>query len=186
MWVCAHVHGRRVQFGYRVGGGGGLRTVSPAPDTLLATLLSLALAALVTSFLKRNVGRPRPNFYALLALDPKEYAGTAYRSFLDALTFFEKAGERPEPQDNVEHEPGESRHGWQFYASHGLITYHREHAVLPNLDEKARARVRSQSGAHAGAWLYAIPSEPGTTLDPARCMVALRRRLRLGLPAPAL
>ena len=78
-----------------VGGGGGLRTVSPAPDTLLATLLSLALAALVTSFLKRNVGRPRPNFYALLALDPKEYAGTAYRSFPSGHSSTAMAGLHP-------------------------------------------------------------------------------------------
>ena len=42
--------------------------------------------------------------------------------------------------------------------------------------------LRSQSGAHAGAWLHAAPHEPGLALDPARMQVALRRRLRLPLP----
>ena len=35
-------------------------------------------------------------------------------------------------------------------ASLGLLNHHREHVVLPNLGEGAQARLRSQSGAHAG------------------------------------
>ena len=45
-----------------------------------------------------------------------------------------------------------------------------------------RAYLRSQSGPRAGAWLAAVPTDPGTTLPPAHMHVALRRRLRLALP----
>ena len=41
---------------------------------------------------------------------------------------------------------------------------------------------RSQGGAHAGAWLSAVPSEPALTLAPQAMQLALRRRLRLPLP----
>ena len=43
------------------------------------------------------------------------------------------AGVRPpDPAPMYEEEPGQWPHGWQFYASLGLITHHRETAVLPS------------------------------------------------------
>ena len=55
-------------------------------------------------------------------------------------------------------------------------------AVADALNSNFRETVRSQSGPHAGAWLAAVPTDPGTTLPPAHMHVALRRRLRLALP----
>ena len=53
---------------------------------------------------------------------------------------------------------------------------------LPALPPGSRAMLRSQAGPHAGAWLSAIPGEPGTSLTPQAMLLALRRRLRLPLP----
>ena len=85
----------------------------------------------------------------------------------------------PEPIDAFDDEPGQWPHGWQFYASLGLITYHREHAVLPSLDGAAQARVRSQSGAHAGDHVKALPTCEHTTASAQRFNGMLRRRVRL-------
>ena len=63
--------------------------------------------------------------------------------------------ERPQQYDD---EPGQWPHGWQFYASLGLVLQHREHEVLPSLDGPSQARLRSQSGAHAGDHLTALPT----------------------------
>ena len=69
------------------------------------------------------------------------------------------AGVRP-PERDQEYgdEPGQWPHGWQFHAALGLITHHREHVVLPSLDEGTQARLRSQSGAHAGDHITAHSS----------------------------
>ena len=89
--------------------------------------------------------------------------------------------------EGADREPGQWAHGWQFYGSHARNTHQRATVVLPALAPAARALLRSQSGAHAGAWLHATPCEPGLALDPARMQIALRRRLRLPLPLrPAL
>ena len=84
------------------------------------------------------------------------------------------------PDDQAyDEEPGQWPHGWQFYASLGLITHHREHVVLPSLDDKAQARLRSQSGAHAGDHITAIPTCEYTVASPQRMNGMLRRRARL-------
>ena len=45
------------------------------------------------------------------------------------------AGARPPaPLDDYDGEPGHWPHGWQFFASLGLVIHQREHAVLPSLD----------------------------------------------------
>ena len=59
------------------------------------------------------------------------------------------------------------QHGWQLLASRTLNSHFRERACLRS---------------HAGAWLAAVPTDPGTTLPPAHMHGALRRRLRLALP----
>ena len=68
------------------------------------------------------------------------------------------AGERPpEPPEELRGEPGIWPHGWQFYASSAIITQHKERVVLPALDDATKARVRSQGGAEAGAFLRGAP-----------------------------
>ena len=85
----------------------------------------------------------------------------------------------PEPLPAFEEEPGQWPHGWQFYASLGQILHHRETVVLPNLGPKAQARLRSQSGAHAGDHITALPTCEYTVATPSRMNGMLRRRARL-------
>ena len=87
----------------------------------------------------------------------------------------------PQPDPAYDAEPGQWPHGWQFYASLGLINHHREHVVLPNLDAGAQARLRSQSGAHAGDHITALPTSEYTIASPQRMNGMLRRRVRLPL-----
>ena len=87
----------------------------------------------------------------------------------------------PNPAPAYEEEPGQWPHGWQFYASLGLVTHHRETTVLPNLDPAAQARLRSQSGAHAGDHITALPTCAYTVVNPMRMNGMLRRRARLPL-----
>ena len=79
----------------------------------------------------------------------------------------------PQPRDAG---PGEWPHGWQFHATRTRNLHYRDR--VPS----SRALLRSQGGAHAGAWLSAVPSEPALTLAPQAMQLALRRRLRLPLP----
>ena len=90
------------------------------------------------------------------------------------------AGARPPERDpNADDEPGQWPHGWQFYASLGLLTDHRENVVLPSLSADAQARLRSQSGAHAGDHITALPTCDYTIAEPQRMNGMLRRRARL-------
>ena len=93
------------------------------------------------------------------------------------------ASSRPSPPPPLaESEPGVWRHGWQHSASLALFTAFRERSLLPALPPASQALLRSQSGAGAGAWLFAVPSDPGTALPPHHMLICLRRRLRLPLP----
>ena len=87
----------------------------------------------------------------------------------------------PEPENREDADPGEWRHGWQYFASSTRETYEREHRLLPGVSRSTRAVIRSGSGPQAAAWLTAIPTSPGTTLPPPLFQLALRRRLRLPL-----
>ena len=90
------------------------------------------------------------------------------------------AGARPpRPAPDYEDEPGQWPYGWQFFASLGLINHRREHALLPNLDVQAQACLRSQSGAHAGDHITALPTSEYAVSSPARMNGMLRRRARL-------
>ena len=92
------------------------------------------------------------------------------------------AGARPpEPDPEWEEEPGQWPHGWQFHASLGRITHYRENVVLPSLDTKGQALLRSRSGAHAGDHITALPTCKFTTASPQRMNGMLRRRARLPL-----
>jgi len=90
------------------------------------------------------------------------------------------AGERP--PEPTEAEPGEWKHGWQYYASSTRETYHQKHRVLPPRFRNARALILSQSGPKSGRALTALPTSEETQLKPLRLNVILRRRLRLRLP----
>lgn len=50
-------------------------------DGSVGLVLSLGISALLTNFIKRAAGVPRPNYYALMALDADKYGGNAVRSF---------------------------------------------------------------------------------------------------------
>ena len=85
----------------------------------------------------------------------------------------------PQPRDAG---PGEWPHGWQFHATRTRNLHYRDRVLLAALQPSSRALPRSQGGAHACAWLSAVPSEPSLTLAPQAMQLALRRRLRLPLP----
>ena len=85
----------------------------------------------------------------------------------------------PQPRDAG---PGEWPHGWQFHATRTRNLHYRDRVLLAALQPSSRALPCSQGGAHACAWLSAVPSEPALTLAPQAMQLALRRRLRLPLP----
>ena len=86
------------------------------------------------------------------------------------------------PPRAIDAEPGEWAQGWQYHSSLVRNNFLRETVVQPRLDPASLAVFRSQSGPRAGAWLTALPTEPGLQLKPLRMQIALRRRLRLPLP----
>lgn len=90
-----------------------------------------------------------------------------------------------QPPALQDREPGAWPHGWQRIASLVAHTSYRETHLLPHLTAAEQALLRSQSGPQAGAWLTAIPSDPGTILPPHLMHIALRRRLRLPLAVTA-
>ena len=55
----------------------------------------------------------------------------------------------------------------QFHATRTRNLHYRDRVLLPALQPSSRALLRSQGGAHADAWLSAVPSEPALTLRPA-------------------
>jgi hypothetical protein len=57
------------------------RKLLPMRDGFLGGMLSLAVAIFVTNLFKHAVGRPRPNFDALMALDAEHYGKEAWRGF---------------------------------------------------------------------------------------------------------
>ena len=89
------------------------------------------------------------------------------------------AGQRP--PELTEAEPGEWKHGWQYYASSARETYHQKHRVLPYRFPNARAFILSQSGPKSGRALSVLPTSEETLLKPLRLNVILRRRFRLRL-----
>ncbi|CAE7568774.1 unnamed protein product [Symbiodinium natans] len=93
-------------------------------------------------------------------------------------------GVAPAPAPDEPAETGDWIRGWQRPAARALNTSYRERLLL-SLRADSRALLRSQSGAHAGEWLRAIPADAASTLAPPEMLIALRRRLRLPLPLAA-
>ena len=86
------------------------------------------------------------------------------------------------PEQVTDREPGEWRHGWQYFAAAQLETTYRASAVMSAGSLSANALLRSQSGPGAGAHLTALPVDEARTLKPHHLRLVLLRRLRLEVP----
>ena len=86
------------------------------------------------------------------------------------------------PEQVTEQEPGEWKHGWQYYAASRFETQFRVGAVLSAEDHASNALLRSQAGRASGAHLAALPVDAARILKPTHLRLLLLRRLRLTLP----
>ena len=86
------------------------------------------------------------------------------------------------PEQVTESEPGEWRHGWQYFAAAQVENTYRASAVMSGAPLAANALLRSQSGPGAGAHLSALPVDAARTLQPHHLRLLLLRRLRLPFP----
>ena len=88
----------------------------------------------------------------------------------------------PPPIEEDSPDPGEWRHGWQFYTSNC-----RERCAhttcLTNATPPAQARLRSCSGKQSSKWLTTIPTEQALRLDDTHFRCAHNRRLGLKITA---
>ena len=84
------------------------------------------------------------------------------------------------PGEEDQPEPGEWRHGWQFWLSNALEK-EAQGQLLAASSPADGAMLHSQSGQHAADWLTSLPSSTGLTLEPRAFVIAIRRRLRLPL-----
>ena len=107
--------------------------------------------------IERALGRPLPSWTSILQ------------------------GARPprENEDDNDADPGEWKHGWQFYASDALEKQEHQ-AVLGDSTRADAARVRSCGGRNNSRWLTTIPRSDNHKLRNAVHQTLLRRRL--GLP----
>ena len=95
------------------------------------------------------------------------------------------AGRKPPNPEPGDVDPGEWRHGWQYFASSAREAYHLDNRVLPHCTRAEQALLRSHSGRNSARALTAVPSDKALTFSPERFAVVLRRRLRLPLLLPA-
>ena len=99
---------------------------------------------------------------------------------LEVFPSWEQArqGHRPVPpcQDSVD--VGEGMHGWQYHTSRAREQYGLQQHIVPAADVSRRAMLLSQSGPSGSRWLTAMPTSAGTTIEPIRMQVALRRCVR--------
>ena len=84
----------------------------------------------------------------------------------------------PEPTG----EPGEWKHGWQYWASSVSDAYFRKTTMLLARSAASRAHLRSHSGHNAGAALAYAPTSPEYVIAPPLFRVLLLERLQLPLP----
>ena len=90
-------------------------------------------------------------------------------------------GAKPPNPDPSKVDPGEWRHGWQYFASSAREEHHRRLQVLPRLTRPEQALLRSQAGRNCARALTAVPSDLSLQRTPERFQVTLCRRLRLPL-----
>ena len=86
------------------------------------------------------------------------------------------------PPENIVGEPGEWRHGWQYWASSVSDTHFRKRSILSVRAAAGQAHLRSHSGANASAALAHAPTAPEYTIPPHLFRVLLLERLQLPLP----
>ena len=94
-------------------------------------------------------------------------------------------GQKPQPPDEDDHEPGQWKHGWQYYASTQIETHFRGSVVLPSMSATARSLLRSQSGCCSGRHLTLSPVSPESTYSNEKFRALLLRRMRLPLQVAA-
>ena len=75
-----------------------------------------------------------------------------------------RAGSRPET--HAEGEPGEWRHGWQYWSSSISDSYFRKGTMLSGRTAARRAHFHSHSGRNARAALAYCPTSPELTIPP--------------------
>ena len=90
-------------------------------------------------------------------------------------------GAKPEQPTQDEVDPGEWRHGWQYFAAKTREEFYLEHTALPSCTRTEQALFRSQAGRNCARALTALPSDPTVASSAARFNVTLCRRLRLPL-----
>ena len=86
------------------------------------------------------------------------------------------------PPESVSSEPGEWKHGWQFWASSVSDTHFRKNSVLSRCTATRQAHLRSHSGHNAGVALACAPTNPECTVPPLLFRVLLLERLQFPLP----
>ena len=168
----------------RLGGGGlrsAVRTATAAYWASWADALPMMLRrnrALAQQFCDRlNSGTPGEAAClneAIACRDTLMSEGYSHCPTWDAIL----AGTRPHQPEAPD--PGEFRHGWQFYASSYRESHFRE-SIRLSFDAASWTLLESQSGCCSGRHLALIPISPESTFTSERFRTLLQRRFRLPL-----
>ena len=129
----------------------------------------------------------------LAQLEGAAEATPCVKAALEAKRLVEAAGYRQcpdwravwngkRPEQTTEAEPGEWKHGWQYFAATHFEKQFRDGAVMTRRASSSNALLRSQSGRGSGAHLTTLPVDEARTLKPHHLRLILLRRLRLQLP----
>ena len=145
-----------------------------------------AVAANVLAYLQTPVSQRANNNSCLTALEGARAtltaAGVPLPDWAPLLQGVQPpVPERGEPEDE-EGDPGEWRHGWQYYASR-LIQSAQQAGLAQQAAPHDAARYRSCKGRNNSRWLTAIPYNEALELSNPIHQCLLRRRL--GLPIVA-
>ena len=167
-------------------GGGGLRSAQRCSeaaywaswaDTL--PMMRTRNAAMARKILEQLQGEARPN----PCVEEARKARTRLQAAgWDNCPDWQEVWDGRRPENVEDAEPGEWRHGWQYYAASLLENQFRDGAVLPAMTSASQALLRSQAGPGAGACLTALPCDEAWTVEPSHFRLVLLRRLRLELP----
>ncbi len=176
---------RRAQLPCRLGGLGLRCSTRTAPAAYWAAWADAlptlkerfpVLTAGIVAELEENFGRRhclREVLRAARELRAENWETPPYTELAEGL--------RPAQPAPGETDPGEWRHGWQYFASRAREEYYLQHEILPNSSPPVQALLRSQAGRNCARALTAVPSDPALKMQNARFRTALCRRLRLPL-----
>ena len=109
---------------------------------------------------------------AALTLQSEGVSVPAWADLLNGLV-------APLPSNDDSADPGEWKHGWQFYMSN-FREHHHRNLLLSQLNRADQARIRSCSGPNTSRWLTAIPKEDQLKLRDDHFVCSFARRL--GMP----